>query len=964
MASATDASNFDVALGCLYSSQLDELAAQLQSVAGLHREDRASLIEAAREGIASTLHAKLCRLLITELHAAKARGALSGQSSAERWSFFMKSAAALDFWVGLDERYPTVRRRIRGIVVNRCGASLALARHLAQDRAHLARLGFSGRVAQASFGAGDSHCGGKSVAVLVDPAGARLVYKPRSLRIDATLRAFVGTILEQASFRSEVRIPRVIDGVDHGWSEFIQHRYASDAVLHRFYRSVGHWLSLMRLLGGSDLHAENLIAHGSEPVVVDCETLFTPVVRGKPTGLGAAPEHASDLLSRSVLTVGLLPGRGLGLGWRGVDGSALGLLPGQQPRMKVPTVVGAGTDEARIGFEFVDAPPAQNHPSREPALATHWPEVLAGFAEMDAHLRALDQSGALRRALEGFADCRIRVVVRATEVYAELGRMLWHPLSLQDEDAARARATQLLSLMADNVAMAPNSPEVIAAEIDDLLIGDVPYFSCIAAHGRLDGPGGTQWLPATDLVESALENWRSTDASLDRKIIQASVVSAYLNDGWTPTETTLRTSPDAGMQKERERQTLAREAFGAIAAEAIWGEDGTITWIAPALNPTGWVVQPLEADLYSGLSGIAVLAAAYLHESRAGRVEPLSSAEEILRASLLTLRLAEEKLLSNIASGKKMRPPQVGAYNGVGSIIWTHLLLDSLGVHDEDLIARAGRLAEVLPGLLRYDVQYDLLAGAAGAIAALLPLVQRTQDEAHLATALACGSHLLSSAVRDASAAYWPGPQWPKGVGGFAHGASGVGWALRRLGDVASNQEFVQLSEEAFRFEQRLFTPAIGWLDLRNDDPDAPMEARFAAAWCHGAVGIGLAAIDLDPRLELPGTAEMIHTATAHALAQGVGWNHTLCHGDLGVWELCLEANRRGLLDDDALDRMERSTLASIRRHGPCSGFVRDSIAPGLLPGVGGIAYQLLRMHPESELPSVLIPGSVRARPG
>ena len=35
-------------------------------------------------------------------------------------------------------------------------------------------------------------------------------------------------------------------------------------------------LSLMRLLSGSDLHAENLIAHGPHPVVVDCETLFTP----------------------------------------------------------------------------------------------------------------------------------------------------------------------------------------------------------------------------------------------------------------------------------------------------------------------------------------------------------------------------------------------------------------------------------------------------------------------------------------------------------------------------------------------------------------------------------------------------------------------------------------------------------------------------------------------------------------
>jgi len=36
----------------------------------------------------------------------------------------------------------------------------------------------------------------------------------------------------------------------------------------------------------------------------------------------------------------------------------------------------------------------------------------------------------------------------------------------------------------------------------------------------------------------------------------------------------------------------------------------------------------------------------------------------------------------------------------------------------------------------------------------------------------------------------------------------------------------------------------------------------------------------------------------------------------------------------------------------------RNAFTPGLLPGVGGIAYQLLRAHPEHDLSSILIPGS------
>jgi lantibiotic modifying enzyme len=82
-----------------------------------------------------------------------------------------------------------------------------------------------------------------------------------------------------------------------------------------------HWLAVMRLLGGSDLHAENLIAQGGSPVVVDCETLFTPKIPPAPSELGQAFDHAAELVAGTVLSVGMLPGRGMALGWRGIDSS-------------------------------------------------------------------------------------------------------------------------------------------------------------------------------------------------------------------------------------------------------------------------------------------------------------------------------------------------------------------------------------------------------------------------------------------------------------------------------------------------------------------------------------------------------------------------------------------------------------------------------------------------------------------
>ena len=92
----------------------------------------------------------------------------------------------------------------------------------------------------------------------------------RSLAIDNALRGFVHELACDHGSALNVRIPEVIDCGDYGWAEFVTHRFAAgnDELL-GFYRGIGHLLALMRLLSGSDLHAENVIAQGGTPVVVD-----------------------------------------------------------------------------------------------------------------------------------------------------------------------------------------------------------------------------------------------------------------------------------------------------------------------------------------------------------------------------------------------------------------------------------------------------------------------------------------------------------------------------------------------------------------------------------------------------------------------------------------------------------------------------------------------------------------------
>ena len=954
MPSDADALPFAASLGCLAAPAMERLAAQL-SCEALEPAEREVVLDATRFTLVETLHRKLARLLVLELNAARVEGRLEGETSEARWDDFIAASSQASFWQRLEPDYPGLAARIDRVAANQVSAALRFARAWAADRHRLELLlGCPpGLLTGLSFGAGDTHGGGLTVASLTCKAG-RLLYKPRSMAIDAALAALIGDLQAESQTPLAIRVPAVVESDEHGWAEHIAHRYANGpAELASFYRGVGGWLALMRLLAGTDIHQENLIARGGEAVVVDCETLFTPEIRPYAAGFGDASDKAERLINGTVLATGLLPGRGQGLGWRGVDTSAAGSLPGQQPVVELPTILGAGTDEARIGLAPFPLAASQNHPSPEPVLASHWPDVLDGFDTLSALLRRLDLEGRLEPMLQRFGGVTVRAVFRPTEVYSELLRMLWHPVSLHDPEPARARARDLLAQMASNVATAPGEAEVIEAEIDALVAGDVPLFTARIGEGQFRETGGVACFAPFDLVGDALRSWRTADLAVDRLFIRGALVSAYVNDGWMPDSACRWPDTPSPGDIEARRRRQARDVMRCAIDSPIHGSDGTATWVAPTLTPTGWAVQPLDPDLYAGLSGMALLTAAYLRETRAGRADPVEGLETLYPALLRSLDATEEKQLGALERGALVRQPAPGAYLGLGSRIWTRLVLSDWGLDGGDGLLRARRLAAAMPAAIEADEVNDLIEGRAGAIPPLLALARRTGDDAFLEMARSAGDALIASAEPCGGGLRWTHRDWPEGMGGLAHGVTGIGWALFQLAAATGEAKYREAAEGAFRFEDGLFDEAEGnWRDLRQVGPPT------AAAWCHGSVGIGLARADLDAGARDPATRESLRRAAAATLRLGMGWNHCACHGDAGAWELLAAAADAGVAPEgvtsqDVLARL----LTTLERDGPVCGLMRDAFVPGLLAGLGGVAWQLLRAHPESRLPSILTLG-------
>jgi lantibiotic modifying enzyme len=95
----------------------------------------------------------------------------------------------------------------------------------------------------------------------------------------------------------------------------------------------------------------------------------------------------------------------------------------------------------------------------------------------------------------------------------------------------------------------------------------------------------------------------------------------------------------------------------------------------------------------------------------------------------------------------------------------------------------------------------------------------------------------------------------------------------------------------------------------------------------------------------------------AVTLQNGFGKNHSLCHGDLGNLDLIHEAFRRDAnpVLGEAVARLSRAILASLAKQGWLCGTVGGIEAPGLMNGLAGIGYGLLRLADPDRVPSVLL---------
>ncbi|MCI0748187.1 MAG: type 2 lantipeptide synthetase LanM family protein [Verrucomicrobia subdivision 3 bacterium] len=898
------------------------------------------------------LSTMLSRTLALELNVARLQGRLKGETSEERFSSFLEQLQDREAALAILHEYPVLAHQIVLRVDQWVDATLEFLQRLRTDweliRSTFAPGSNLGLLVQVKGGKGDSHRGGRSVMIAEFSSGFRVVYKPRQLAVEAHFQELLRWVNEHGAFRAFPTL-KILDCGSHGWAEFLTPGECADEdAVHRFYERQGGYLALLYALDAADFHGENLIAAGENPILLDLEALFHP--RVGEGGTTQADKLALRALSHSVLRPGLLPQfSNSNADHRGVDQSGLGGAAGQVIPFEVPKWEGVGTDEMRLGLGRGEMAGADNRPrlrGGEVNPVEYTQAVVDGFSRTYRLLvKHREELLAADGPLASFAGDEIRFIARPTLTYAVMLFESFHPDFLRDSLDRERFFDRLWA----EIEQRPALEKIIPAERDDLLRGDVPMFTTRPDSRDVWTSGRERLMNFLD--EPPLTSVRRRLAELEERdlIAQLWYIRASLGTlAMSKNSVIHMAQPIAKAQKPAAPQRLMAAAGAAgdrLEELAVVGQDD-VAWIGLAqFRARDWLLRPLGVEFYDGLQGIALFLA-YL-----GIV---SGEDRYTRLAQVVLRTVRNRL----AQATDTRG-SIGAFTGWGGYIYVLTHLAILWERPE-LIDEARRIVEVLPPLIEKDDMLDVVAGAAGCIGSLLTLHRIAPSGRTLDAAIRCGDCLLAQARPMEHGIGWATRMDPRPLAGFSHGAAGMAWALLELAAVTGQDRFQSAAMAAIAYERSLFSAERGnWPDLRTDENSASdgKAARFMAAWCHGAPGIGLARLRWLQYSHDTTTRTEIDTAVQTTISEGFGFNHSLCHGDLGNLELLFMANQ--LLPDLHLaahvDDLAAAILDDIEEHGWRCGTPLGVETPGLMTGLAGIGYGLLRLADPKRVPSVLM---------
>ena len=929
-------------------------ARAVRSLTGsLSADLQACITESAWNDLQTALLSELCRTshhaLSEEFELFKRLGVMAQKAMLSRLTKSKSAEVYEAFRSSVSERggftfyrtYPVLLRLLGNVVECWTENTRRLLEAFARDQREISKLLNNpgcGAISSIELGKSDPHHGRQSVAIISVEGGGRIVFKPRPIGSEIAFMKVL-SFMNRHSGQSLYRTMKAIPRSSYGWCEFVEHAPPKTIEEAReYYRRTGLLLAVLYALRTTDCHFENLLAVDGYPMMIDLETLMHPNYELMEIEPSMHPHGTA--LYESVARVGILPS--VPLTPDDFDSSALGFDPDGRTSRSV------GYDNAdKSGMKFGTTQPAyttgpwrrSGEPLDREALTRC---IQEGFQE--GYVLVLEVRDALLTDLEllcAVKETECRFVPRNTRTYAWL-----YERSL---DAAALRSGIDRSLEFEALfrgAAISSSPDkwyaLAEAERQALEELDIPRFT-VACDGK-DLLVGEHVVIKDALRESAwnlaVKHLRSL--SLEDLRSQLNVISlsfAQSQRGW-PIEPSRRVSLSLREISSTEVVNTAEKIGEKIWQARMHRTDAPVSWLTlePIIGTGEHRLTPAGFSLYQGTVGIALYFAA-LHVVTGS----LASKERCYDAL--------QEVLSACDRNRLTKTTRFDLGDGLLGIAYGLYRIGSL-LNDGKLRAKAADLLIAISDeTLRDSEKLDVLGGVAGFLL-VGEVMSRdlTLSDIHRKMQLSMERIVTLQQDDKEHGAGWitsDGQALP----GFAHGSSGITYALARATRVIGDGGYTNTIRRGIQHQYYLYREHVqNWEELRATHQGKPLPA----SWCHGAVGIALAMAgleDIDPR-RCSDTLEYGRIAIANSFENEPA-SDCVCCGVAGVLEFAHVA--QGHPHVRSLKERALKYLCEVDSYRCLTNRDSQAVMVGLFNGITGIGYQLLRSQFPEKIPSILL---------
>lgn len=876
------------------------------------------------------------RTLISELHNAKTNGALKRNTSKDRFKEFIEIISNVKSIEIIFSKYSALQNLILVNVeqfLNSLGLFFSRLNndfHDIEAKLNLENLS-SYHLENIEF-SGDKHQHGQRViiATFINQKHKKLlVYKPRSLSLVRGLENFLSWINSSTNFN--FRLPTTLLKNNYGWQIFLYNEschHKEDAEF--FFHHLGGLLCIFHLLNSQDIHSENIIANGKYPILIDCECLLTPVILQNKK----LKSRERNLVCSSLV----LPTRNMSNHkYSGFDNSVIGNSYEQILPFSTLSWNKEGTDEMTLKRISGKLLPHKSRPhlNSEPFNPDEFEdEFLTGFNQIYNFL-LINKSKLLyskNSPLNYFNDCTSRVIIRPTNQYAKLSIESYHPLLLHNLE----RRAEHFLFLENSIRLTPEYKHFINSELESLNENNIPIFYSNTSkkyvydcdHNKINIRSLIS--PTEHVKQNMIKFWGKSDLDIQNTIIKNSFATLrYPN------------YQDKLIAQQKKIEISNKHLSASVIKKNILNickllynkmikDGGYISW--PCIIPAGSKITQSITDnsLYNGTLGIIYTLGI------CGYKYNISAYKDLI-SDYVEFLIREAKNNPHLFNS-------IGLYDGIGGVVYfLHYFSEIIPLINSDLI---NRFLFCFDLLIFEEQKLDIMSGHAGFLLSLLRAKNNINHDIFTKYITYSKNKLLKAIDTPIHELFIPS---------YAHGITGIYYTLCKLYDFEKDKSLIRYIDRCLITEEKYYNENYNsWIGSSETD-------KTSTAWCHGAIGIGLARLTIRSKIDFLGSTNdhFISAAIDSTLNKGFQTDPCLCHGHAGSLDFLLEANMNNFNLSETENAIYSSYLNAFLKNVDENEFTfyktKGAFVPGLFDGLSGIVYVLLRLTFPREISSILM---------